>query len=408
MAWLEKRNRTYHISFVHGGQHYSRTLKTADPRKAEAAKARLEENLADVERGRLEVPPGAELAAFLLSDGKVLKKVVVQKELTLGALFARYHAKAPDGAKESNTRYTEKIHTAHLLRLLGENLSVRAVTTEALQGYVDARAKEAGRRKKAISHVTIQKEVGSLAAIWNKWALPQGLVKGPAPTRGLIYRKVRSKPPFQTYEQIERQIKRGGLEPAEEVELWDSVFLTLPEVDEFLEFVKGQALRPFIYPMFVFAAHTGARRSELLRSRIDDLDFGAMRVTVREKKKDRSKEMTFRSVPMSPLLHDVMAGWLTKQPGGNFAFCGEAGKALTVQLAAHHFRWTVDSSSKWAKLRGWHVLRHSFISNCAARGVDQRMIDRWVGHTTEEMRRRYLHLFPSDEKKAIDNVFAGG
>ena len=45
--------------------------------------------------------------------------------------------------------------------------------------------------------------------------------------------------------------------------------------------------------------------------------------------------------------------------------------------------------SKWEVMRGWHVLRHSFISFCAAAGVDQRLIDEWVGHTTEEMRKRY-------------------
>lgn len=60
---------------------------------------------------------------------------------------------------------------------------------------------------------------------------------------------------------------------------------------------------------------------------------------------------------------------------------------------------------KWQVLKAWHVLRHSFISCCASRGVDQRLIDKWVGHTTEEMRRRYRHLTPSAEKQAIRSVF---
>jgi hypothetical protein len=56
-------------------------------------------------------------------------------------------------------------------------------------------------------------------------------------------------------------------------------------------------------------------------------------------------------------------------------------------------------------LRGWHALRHSFCSNCAAAGVDQRLIDAWVGHTTEGMRRRYRHLLPNQERQAIQTVF---
>ena len=63
-------------------------------------------------------------------------------------------------------------------------------------------------------------------------------------------------------------------------------------------------------------------------------------------------------------------------------------------------------------LRGWHVLRHSFVSNAAAAGIDQRLIDSWGGHQTEEMRRRYRHLIPSVEQEAISKMFkaqpAGG
>ena len=55
-------------------------------------------------------------------------------------------------------------------------------------------------------------------------------------------------------------------------------------------------------------------------------------------------------------------------------------------------------------MRRWHVLRHSFASNCAANRVDQRLIDSWLGHTTE-IRKRYLHLIPSNERQALSGVF---
>ncbi|MEZ6150377.1 MAG: hypothetical protein R3C09_09665 [Pirellulaceae bacterium] len=38
--------------------------------------------------------------------------------------------------------------------------------------------------------------------------------------------------------------------------------------------------------------------------------------------------------------------------------------------------------------------------------VDQRMIDAWVGHQTEEMRRRYRHLFPHKQTSELARVFA--
>jgi integrase len=59
-------------------------------------------------------------------------------------------------------------------------------------------------------------------------------------------------------------------------------------------------------------------------------------------------------------------------------------------------------------LRGWHIFRHSFASNCAARGLDQRLIDVWMGHQTEEMRKRYRHLIADQERQAIRLVLPEG
>jgi integrase len=77
---------------------------------------------------------------------------------------------------------------------------------------------------------------------------------------------------------------------------------------------------------------------------------------------------------------------------------------VTKDEAGDHFRRAV-AGSKWEVMRGWHVLRHSFISALAAKGVDQRVIDEFVGHTTDEQRRRYRHLSPDVRRKAIGEVF---
>lgn len=61
--------------------------------------------------------------------------------------------------------------------------------------------------------------------------------------------------------------------------MWDCLFLTVSEIAELLEHVKRYARHSFIYPMFVLAAHTGARRSEMVRSRLNDIDLTAGVVT---------------------------------------------------------------------------------------------------------------------------------
>jgi integrase len=324
--------------------------------------------------------------------------------LKLAAFFDRYRMEFPTGAKEANTRYTEEIHMRNLERLIGGRVGVRSITSHTLQQYVNDRSKETGRNGEPLSHKTIQKEIGSFASIWNKWGIKAGLVSGPAATKGLVYSKTKAAPPFQTWQQIEQRIKRGGLSAVERDELWDSLFLSVEQVEELLIDVKKIARFDFVRPMFAVAAYTGARRSEILRAEIDDFDFVGGMVRVREKKKDKSKALTFRFVPLSASLQVVMKPWLANHPGGQFVICDETQAPLTPQMAAHHFRWAVEGT-KWDVLRGWHVLRHSFISNCACKGIDQRMIDAWVGHTTAEMAARYRHLFPEPQREAMKLVF---
>lgn len=91
-----------------------------------------------------------------------------------------------------------------------------------------------------------------------------GTRSGPFPSKSLVYPKTTQKPPFQTREEIERKIARGGLKKVEEAELWDALFLTLTEFGKLLHYVESTSRHPFIYPMFNFAAHTargGARSS---------------------------------------------------------------------------------------------------------------------------------------------------
>ena len=170
--------------------------------------------------------------------------------------------------------------------------------------------------------------------------------------------------------------------------------------------------------MIAFAPHTGARRSELLRIMIDDVDLEAGTALIRGKKRVKGKRST-RRVPVSPFLKGVLVDRLKVYPGGQFMFCQQAevsrsktrGRGrpaapgtLTRDEAHDHFQ-RVIKDSKWDKIKGWHVLRHSFISICAADGVDQRMLQQWVGHLSEETHRRYLHLISSKEQHAIANVF---
>ncbi len=116
---------------------------------------------------------------------------------------------------------------------------------------------------------------------------------------------------------------------------------------------------------------------------------------------------------MSNLLKETLEKWREIHPGGahTFGVIEPSNKRQTVPIRAltrheaqDNLRAVLDNS-KWNVVKGWHCLRHSFISNLASSSVDQRLIDEFVGHTTEGMRRRYRHLFPDVKQAAISSVF---
>ena len=76
--------------------------------------------------------------------------------------------------------------------------------------------------------------------------------------------------------------------------LWECLFLDPKQIQQLLEHVNERAAHRFIYPMFCFVAHTGCRRSEMMRSLIDDVDFKTNHIVIRERKKKHEERTTLR------------------------------------------------------------------------------------------------------------------
>jgi hypothetical protein len=119
MAWLEtEKSGRFKVCFRYGGRKYKKALKTSDPDDANALVGRLEENLRLLERGRLELPHGANLAVFLLSDGKLSAKPKPARAFTLAELQTLYVG-AQAASLERNTLDTVETHLKHLKGTLG-------------------------------------------------------------------------------------------------------------------------------------------------------------------------------------------------------------------------------------------------------------------------------------------------
>lgn len=420
----------FHILFCFGGRRFKRSLKTKSEGTAVHRKEEIEETIALVQRGRLTIPDDVFAVDFLMAGGKHIDRLPRMKPVprqqlshfTLKSLFEQFFGSIPRGNLESNTLKTMRTHAAHFERILKPTFPMQRLNAQTIQRYVNTRAAEptqyfsnansdvnSDSARRTVSATTIRKELATFGTIW-RWGESMELVTGKFPSNRIRLPKSDEKPSFQTWDEIEQRIAVDCLDESEASELWDCLYLRSEEIAELLTYFENQNLPRFLYPMVHAAAHTGARRSELLRARKSDFDFDGGTVTIRERKRVRGQRST-RRVPMSESLAGAMHQWFKRDhPGSRYAFCQVVSKrqsevASITPNQIHKYFLSAVSGSKWQRLRGWHCLRHSFISNLASAGVDQRIIDDFVGHTTEEMRRRYRHLLPNVKREALNRVF---
>jgi integrase len=404
MASLQKKGDSWHCQFTFQHQRRTWVIGAVGDREAKAIKAKVEYLLMRIKQHLLEVPAGMDIVTFVEFDGKA--PAATPRRRNQDTTFARfrdaYINTFGNGAIEENTLYTAKIHLAHLAATLGEQFSLSTLVLADLQRHID-------RRRKKVAAITIKKEIDTFRGAWN-WAGRMGQVEGSFPSGDLVFPKGEEKLPFMTWAQIERRVGAGG----DPQELWECLFLREHEIENFLDFVQKRKAPAWVYPMCVMAAHTGARRSEMLRAERQDVDFEAGIITLREKKRVRGK-VTTRRVPMSTRLKNA----LTALPAVNGRLFGErsvqAAQKAFVRIVGKHTsgaknvktkaRTEAQRRTKWAVVKGYHVLRHSFISALANKGIDQRIIDEMVGHQTESMRRRYRHLYPQTVADAVKQVF---
>ena len=405
MASIRDRAGVWWIALRVAGRQYQRSLRTGDEREARRLKGVVERAALDLRRGRLALPAGVDVVDFLLSDGRLAAPAVVAPAaLTLGQLWAAYEA-AHVGQKEANTLATERVHRRRL-GVLGEGTAVAALTTARLQTYVAARVRPKVEGGGGVVGATVRNEMTTLRLVLNRCRVLTGVA--PPDTRelfaGVVYPKRAADPDhFLAWAEIEA--RAGGPDDL----LWARLFLTAPEVERFLDWAaaarNAQAV-PYLPPLLTAAAHTGARLAELTRSRVEDWDFAAGTVVLREKKRCRAGD-TFRRVPLSPRATAAVREWLGgRHPGGGFVFGRRRDCRLTSERACEALRPFL-AGSRWQVLKGYHCLRHSFASNLAIAGVDGRVIDELMGHTTLAMRRRYQHFTASSGAAAVARLFGG-
>lgn len=159
--------------------------------------------------------------------------------------------------------------------------------------------------------------------------------------------------------------------------------------------------------MLLVALRTGLRQGELLALRWEDVDLVSKKLHV--------QRAVWRGVEGSPKggrdrfvpLSDETAAALRELPS-RFKR-GYVFGAGDVRLTAGETKWPLWSTCKAAGVArcGWHVLRHTFASHLAMRGVPMKVLQELLGHATIEMTMRYAHLAPETKESAVACLDSG-
>ena len=162
-------------------------------------------------------------------------------------------------------------------------------------------------------------------------------------------------------------------------------YLAVPDCQRLLVACKG-AFRHLVRGALV----TGCRYGELTRMRASDFDAAAGTVTV-----GRAKSGRPRHVALSDDGVALFASLTTGQPGSSLIFAREDGKAWGP---SHQQRPLIEASDRAGiePAGTFHILRHTYASALAMRGVPLGVIAAQLGHADTRMtERHYAHLAPS-------------
>lgn len=405
MANLGLKNGVYLARFRYNGKEYKRSLKTTDRKDADGAMHRIEDALHRLSINVISVPEGVDCGDFIVSGGTLsapTPKKLKGKPLTFNQAIQEYTDNL--GHLAESNRATVRSHLRNLKKKLPTKVeaSLDQVDQRDLHGFLQARMKER-------SPTTVSKERVTVTQFFD-WAAEMGYITTSPATNLIKIKATGDLPPFRSYAAIETMIKRGGFSAREILAIWDCLYLVPAEIGELLGTVRERARHDVSLILHAIPAYTGMRRGEVLRLGWTDIEFEQGFIVARSKKQSRQAVETLRRIDLHPELKKILLDWQKKRPAGQYVACDPGSNAqLSSRETSSRFyqplrgtKWCLSNNKDWFKI-GFHTYRHSFASNLAAAGVDQRIIDEFMGHQTEAMRKRYRHLLPRNRRSAIES-----
>jgi integrase len=140
---------------------------------------------------------------------------------------------------------------------------------------------------------------------------------------------------------------------------------------------------PEIADLVEILLDTGARLSEMLNLRYDDVNYETNLISIWINKGDRP-----RSIPMTGRVRTILKARQTTNKIKPFTVTiYQAGKAWAWVRDTMH----LDKDTEFVL----HALRHTCATRLVNKGVDLYVVKEWLGHSSIQVTERYAHLAPS-------------
>jgi integrase/recombinase XerD len=191
------------------------------------------------------------------------------------------------------------------------------------------------------------------------------------------------------------------IRPAHEEKL--PVVLSVDEVRRVLACVRRQRFRVCLSTIYA----SGLRIQEGVNLKVKDIDSerGVIHVCQGKGNKDRY-------VPLpKPILKMLREYWVIhRHPVWLFPSFFRLGELPSVEASQMGVRGVQEAfqgailKSGVEKEATVHTLRHSYATHLLEAGVNLRMIQSYLGHTSLKTTARYLHLTPTTNKQAVQSI----
>jgi integrase/recombinase XerD len=198
---------------------------------------------------------------------------------------------------------------------------------------------------------------------------------------------------FAYFGLLNKDITLGIKRPKREKKI--PAVLTKEEIKKLIDAMPTKKSRLMAYLSY----SCGFRVSELINMKIKDLDFDNMSGYIRQAK--GKKDRLFNIPPF--LLSDLRKQARKQQESNQeYLFTGPKGK-----LTDRNFQKIVRLAAKKASIdKGVHphTLRHSFATHLLEDGMDIRVIQELLGHSSLETTQLYTHISTEQVKKAASAI----